>query len=86
MDQKILKELQDIKKALANVVTKDEAKNIVTVDYLDSTLEKLRVDIAKDTGGVIQDFIVSVDEKKATKEDISDLDKRVTKIERKFAT
>ena len=89
MDQKIIKELQDIKKALVNVVTKDDLRQELlkypSKDDLNIALEKLREDIAEDTSDVIRGFIESTDERKAERSDVKSLDKRVTKIERKLS-
>ena len=71
--QKILDEIREIK------------QDMVTKDDLEISLAKLREDIAKDTGDVINGFIEAVDERKAERKDLYQLEKRISGIETKLA-
>jgi len=95
MDQKTLKQLEILIKklldnAMINVATKDNLKNFATKDDLKNfatkdDLKQLKADLIeeiKDSEGFI---VGSVDKHKADKAGVQELDKRVTRIERKLA-
>jgi hypothetical protein len=81
MDQKILKELQEIKKSLTNVVTKEEAKFFATKNDLVAMENRL----TKEIKDVEINVTVSADKNKAEKADLEKLERRVDKIEQKLA-
>lgn len=64
-----------------NFLTKDDAKNFVTKEYLDKALDKQ----AEDFGEVVSQLFIKTDEKKADRIEVASLEKRITRIERKFA-
>ena len=75
MDQKILKELQKIKRILGNVVTKAE---------LEQSLQKQTEVIYTDIGEVVNSLFVETDKLKADKKDFLILERRVDNIEQKL--
>jgi hypothetical protein len=92
MDQKTLKQLEKLiqkllNQSMLNVATKDDLKNFATKDdfkQLKADLKQLKADLIeeiKDSEGFI---VGSVDKHKADKVVVEELDKRVTKIERKL--
>jgi hypothetical protein len=99
MDQKTAKQFEEIlKKALANVLTKDDTKSFLTKDDAKNFLTKddaknfaTKDDLRKLKADLIEEikeseaFIVgSADRNKADKSVVEGLEKRVTKIERKL--
>ncbi len=76
MDQKIVKQLEELQKAVTNI-----SKNMATKDDLKQLKTDLIEEIKESEG-----FIVgSVDRNKAEKAVVEDINKRLTLIERKFA-
>lgn len=102
MDQKLLKQLLDeihsIKKALANVVTKNDVKNFLTKNDTKNFLTKADAKnfatkddinamgkrLTKEIREAEAFAIITADKHKAEKTVVDDLEKRVTKIERKL--
>jgi hypothetical protein len=58
--------------------TKDDLKQFATKEDLNNAVE--------DLGKLITDFADRLDEKKAEKEDLNDVEKRVTQLEHKIVT
>ena len=69
-----------------NFATKDDLKHLVTKDYLVEAFKKQREAISEDFGEVINALFEEEDKRKADRTDVEALNKRVTLIERKFAT
>jgi hypothetical protein len=66
------------------MVTKDEAKNFTTKDDLSNLEKRLHAKIKYDIDNAIVQIGEIVDNRKADKTYIEDIEKRVTKIERKL--
>lgn len=89
MIKQLFEEIRSIKKALANVVTKEEAKHLATKDDLKNfatkdDLKKLKDDLIEEIKESEGFIVSSVDKNKADKGVVDVLDKRVTRIERKL--
>ena len=89
MDQKILNQLLEeiltMKKALANVVTKNDAKSFATKNDLENLEQRLHAKIKYDIDNAVIQIGDIVDKRKADRSEVAQVDKRVTKIERKLA-
>ena len=87
-----------LKDALINVATKDDLKNFATKDdlknfatkddlkLLKNDLKQLKTDLIEEIKESEGFIVGSVDKNKADKKDVTELDGRVTKIERKLAS
>jgi hypothetical protein len=111
MDQKILKQLDEINKKLDNVITKDDLdhalknfitkdhldhalknfitkdhldhalKNFITKDHLDQRLKKQAETICEDISETVNALFTETDKQKADRTELSEVAKRVTKLE-----
>lgn len=93
MDKNLLQQIEQIiKNALKGFATKDDLKNLSTKDDLRNLEKDLtkkmdtqREDIVKEISDNINGLMESVDRKKASQEDLDDLDRRVDRLERKVS-
>jgi predicted nucleic acid-binding OB-fold protein len=94
MDQKILKQLEELQNIVAkmatNMVTKKEAKDFATKDDLKNfatkdDLKQLKTELIEEIKDSEAFIVASADRNKAEKSVVEDLQRRVIKIERKLA-
>ncbi len=98
MDQKTVNQLEQLiqqllTKAMANIVTKDDAKDFakksdlkdfVTKEYLDHAFKNQREIISEDFGEVVNELVLKLDEKKADRTDLAKLERHVDRLEQKI--
>lgn len=82
----VKKDMVGVKKDMvgmkSNMVTKEEAKNFATKD----DLKDLRAAISDDLGGIVNELVAELDNKKADKVEVEYLEERVKIVERKVAS
>ena len=82
----VKKDMVGVKKDMvgmkSNMVTKEEAKNFATKN----DLKILRSAISDDLGGIVNEFVAELDNKKADKAEVEYLKERVKIVERKVAS